>query len=317
MADLFRRWRARARGPGYWRNLTLFASAAVLAGGSVVALWLAYRGTASFIRPRRAPLSQTPDACGITGWQELSFLSADGLRLAAWLLPPDPSRDGATVILLHGARTNRKEMLPQAEMLHRHGYGVLLYDHRAHGQSEGTVSTLGYAEVEDLRGAVAFLRSRPEVNAARIGVLGHSLGGAVAIRGAARIPEIRAVVAEGAYTSVEENLASGVRAFLGLPPVPFVPLVVFFGQRETGLNLRQVRPVDDVGRIAPRPILIVHGALDGAVPPENARRLYEAAGEPKELYLVAGAGHGGYAAVAQREYEERVVGFLDRWLRGQ
>jgi dipeptidyl aminopeptidase/acylaminoacyl peptidase len=270
----------------------------------------------SFIRPRRAPLSRTPDACGISGWESVSFLSADGLRLAGWFLPPDPSGDGATVILLHGARTNRTEMLPQAAMLHRHGYGVLLYDHRAHGQSEGQVSTLGYAEVEDLRGAVAYLQNRPEVDAARIGVLGHSLGGAVAIRGAARIPEIRAVVAEGAYTSVEENLASGVRVFLGLPRMPFVPLVVFFGQRETGLNLRQVRPVDEVGRIAPRPILVVHGMQDPAVPLQNARRLYDAAGEPKELYLVAEAGHGGYAEVAPREFEERVVGFLDRYLRG-
>jgi fermentation-respiration switch protein FrsA (DUF1100 family) len=93
--------------------------------------------------------------------------------------------------------------------------------------------------------------------------------------------------------------------------------VVWFGQRETGLDIRQVRPIDDVGRIAPRAVMIVQGAEDRAVPPENGIRLYEAAGAPKEFFLVQGAGHGGYVRVAPEEFEERVVGFLDRHLRGR
>jgi len=234
-------------------------------------------------------------------------------------VPPDPGSDGATVILLHGSRNNRVEMLPQAAMLHRHGYGLLLFDFRAHGESGGETSTLGYVEVADLRGAVDYVLVRPEVDPERIAVVGHSMGGAVAIRGAARIPELRAVVAEGAYTSVEENLHSGVRAFMRLPPVLFAPLVAWFGQQETGLDLGLVRPIDDVGRIsaqpgAARPLLIVQGARDTAVPPENGRRLFEAAGEPKEFYLVDEAGHGGYLRVAPEEFERRVVGFLDQHL---
>jgi fermentation-respiration switch protein FrsA (DUF1100 family) len=200
-------------------------------------------------------------------------------------------------------------------MLHQHGYGALLFDFRAHGESEGTLSTLGYAEVEDLRGAVAYLLTRPEVNGERIGVVGHSMGGAVALRGAARIPEIRAVVAQSAYTSVEENVGTAVRAFMRLPPCLFARLVAWFGERETGLEIRQVRPIDDVARISPRAVLIVQGAEDHAVPPENGIRLYEAAGQPKEFYLVPGAGHGGFMRVAPEEFEERVVGFLDRYLR--
>ena len=141
------------------------------------------------------------------------------------------------------------------------------------------------------------------------------MGGAVAIRGAARIPEVRVVIAQSAYTSVEENVATGVRAFMGLPPFPFAPLVAWFGERETGIEIRRVRPIDDVARISPRAILIVQGAQDRAVPPENGLRLYEAAGEPKELYLVPGAGHGGYMRVEPQEFERRVVGFLDRHLR--
>ena len=182
----------------------------MLAGIVVLAVWLAHAQAMSFVHPRRIPPGRTPGDLGMTDWEEVRFPTPDGLELAAWFVPPAPEGDGATLIFLHGARNNRAEMLAQAAMLHRHQYGALLPDMRAHGESEGTLSTLGYAEVEDLRGAVAYLQTRPEVNRERIGVVGHSMGGAVAIRGAARIPAIRAVVAQSAYTSVEDNVASGI-----------------------------------------------------------------------------------------------------------
>jgi fermentation-respiration switch protein FrsA (DUF1100 family) len=309
-------WKERTRAPGYWRNLALFTLGAVLIGALTVAVWLAYAHTMTFVHPRRIPLSHTPGDLGIAQWEDVRFRSTDGLELAGWYLPPDPDGDGATLIYLHGARNQREEMLAQAVMLRQHGYGALLFDMRAHGESEGEVSTLGYAEVEDLRGALAYLQTRPEVNGERIGVVGHSMGGAVAIRGAARIPAIRTVVAQSAYTSVEDNIATGVRAFMRLPPV-FAPLVTWFGERETGLDIRQVRPIEDVSQIAPRAILIVQGAQDPAVPPENGIRLYEAAKEPKEFYLVPEAGHGGYMHVAPQAFERRVVRFLERHLRGR
>ena len=161
-----------------------------------------------------------------------------------------------------------------------------------------------------------FAQARPEVNAERIGVIGRSMGGAVAIRGAARIPGIRAVVVQSTYSSVEDNVAEGVRAFAGLPPFPFAPLVIWFGEREAGLDIRQVRPIDDVGQISPRAILFIHGEQDGAIPAENSLRLYQAAKEPKELYLVPHAGHGGFL-VARAAFEQRVVGFFGTHLRGE
>jgi len=123
------------------------------------------------------------------------------------------------------------------------------------------------------------------------------MGGAVAIRAAARIPEIRAVVAQSAFSSLEENISQGVRVLTGLPPFPFAPLVIWFGEHEAGLRIRQVRPLDDVPQIGPR--------------------LYEAAREPKELYLIPDAGHGGLMAANPAEFERRVVGFLDAHLRGR
>jgi fermentation-respiration switch protein FrsA (DUF1100 family) len=92
-------------------------------------------------------------------------------------------------------------------------------------------------------------------------------------------------------------------------------LVIWFGERETGLDIRMVRPVDDIPLISPRAILIVHGVQDPAITVENSLRLYKAAGAPKELYLVSRAGHGGFHLVEPVEFERRVVGFFEAYLR--
>jgi fermentation-respiration switch protein FrsA (DUF1100 family) len=94
-------------------------------------------------------------------------------------------------------------------------------------------------------------------------------------------------------------------------------LVTWFGEREAGLRIRQVRPVDDVVQIAPRALLFIHGERDPVIDVSNSLRLYEAAREPKELYLIPNAGHGGLLAADPAEFERRVVGFLDTHLRGR
>lgn len=260
---------------------------------------------------------RTPSDLGVTDWETVHFPSPDGLRLAAWFIPPDPNSNGATIIFVHGMGGNRGNLLDEAVMLHDHGYGALLLDLRSCGESEGTMNTLGYEEWKDVRGAVDYLLTRPEVDAENIGLVGHSLGGAVVLRAAARIPEIKAVIAESAFTSLEDNIKQGVPALLGLPAFPFAPLVVYFGERETGVDLHEVRPIDDLPQISPRPILFIHGELDEIIDVENARRLYAAAGDPKELYIIPNVGHGGLPQAEPEEFERRVAGFFDQYLRGR
>lgn len=307
----------RPRGKHYWRNLGLFTLLAVLLMGSAGAIYLAHWRAMALVHPPRSRPSATPADWHIPHWEEVRFRSADGLELAGWFIPPDPASDGATVIFLHGLGNHRGELLEQAAVLAGHGYGALLFDLRNHGESQGTLTTLGYYEVEDVRGAVAYLLGRSEVAPERIGLLGMSLGAATGIRAAARIPEIKAVVAQSAFATLQDNVADGVRAFTGLPPFPFAPLVIWFGEREAGIRMRDVRPLDDVSRISPRPILLIHGEQDSAIPPINSQRLYDAAGEPKELYLIPNAGHGGFLDADRRAFEEKVVGFLNRYLRGE
>ena len=299
----------------YWRNLALFALFTVLLAAAGLTLWLAYSRAMVLVHPGRNQPTRTPADLGVATWEEVRFSSADGLQLAGWFIPPGLQSDGATLIHVHGLGSHRGELLNQAAMLASHGYGGLLLDLRNHGESEGTVTTLGYAEVEDVRGAVAYLLTRPKVDRERIGLVGRSMGGAVVVRAAARIESVRAVVVQSSYSSLEDNIREGARAVTGLPPFPFAPLLIWFGEREAGLKIRDVRPIDDLDEIAPRAILFIHGERDPAIHVSNSLRMYQAASEPKELFLVPGAGHGGLMAADPAEFERRVVGFLERHLR--
>ncbi len=174
--------------------------------------------------------------------------------------------------------------------------------------------TYGYAETDDVLAAVDYLLARPDVDPQRIGILGGSLGAATVLRAAARSTHLKAVVAESAFTSLEDEVASSFTAFSGLPAFPFAPLTVAFAQWQTGLRISEVRPIDDVPSIAPRSIFIIHGTDDDTIPAEQGLRLYEAAGEPKELWMVGGMGHQSAVNLLPDEYEKRIIGFFDRAL---
>jgi dipeptidyl aminopeptidase/acylaminoacyl peptidase len=298
----------------YWRNLALFGLSLLLLSSAATSTWLAHQRARGLVHPRRILPGRTPADAGIAGWQDVSFQSEDGLTLYGWYVP---TQNGATVVLVHGLGGHRAQLLDDAALLVEAGYGVLLFDLRNSGASEGEVTTLGYLETLDVGGALAFVEARPGVDPERLGLLGHSMGGAAAIQAAARYPQVRALVAESTFTSIEDNVSEGITALTGLPPFPFAPLVVWFGEREAGIDIGQVSPVDAIGTISPRPVLIVHGELDPVISAENAPRLYTAAGEPKELYLISGAGHGGLPQARPEEYRRRVVGFFDRYLLGE
>ena len=299
------------RNLSYWRNLALFGLSLLLLSSATMGVWLAHQRGRGLVHPKRILPQRTPADVGIAQWHDVSFQSEDGLRLVGWYVP---AQNGATVILVHGLGGHRAQLLDDAALLVETGYGVLLFDLRNSGASEGEVTTLGYLETMDVGGALAFVEAQPEADPERLGLLGHSMGGATAIRAAARYPQVKALVAESTFTSIEDNVSESITALTGLPPFPFAPLVVWFGEREAGIDIGQVSPIDAIGTISPRPVLIVHGELDSVISAENAPRLYAAAGEPKELYLIPNAGHGGLLQAQPEEYRRRVVGFFDRYL---
>jgi fermentation-respiration switch protein FrsA (DUF1100 family) len=239
-------------------------------------------------------------------YEQVAFRSADGLRLAGWYVP---SRNRAAVIVSPG----RSGPVEHARMLARHGYGVLLFDRRGEGESDGDFNAYGWGGDADLKGAVTFLTGRPDVDSARIGALGLSVGGEMLLETAAEDRRLRAVVSEGgSVRSVAEHWDD---PGIGELQKPFTPMaaqtLAVSVLANDGAPPSLVDLVDD---IAPRSLLLIRG-LDGQPAEVLNRAFYDAAGAPKQLWEVPGAGHTGALSAAPAEYERRVVGFFDEALR--
>lgn len=263
--------------------------------------------------PLNRPILCTPGDIGIANYEAVTLTSSDGVHLQGWYIPPE---NGATIILLHGIGTNRSIFLMHTAMLVSNGYGVMMFDFRDHGESDSAVSTLGYDEVNDVQAALDYVLARPETDPTRIGIIGRSMGGATAIRAAAQMPEIGALVTESTFTSLDEMTSNGVRYLTGLPAWAFAPPVVWLAERETGVAVEQVRPVDVIASISPRPLLLLHGEEDAFIPVAHAEALYAAAQEPKALYRFGDAGHVGLIRSDPAGYERVVIDFFDQSLLG-
>ncbi len=290
-------WESRKPGRLRWVRRAALAVAAV-AGAYVVVAPLAIAIAATH-RPRQAvPLRDLGRP-----YRQVTVRTRDGLRLAAWYVP---SRNGAAVV----SYPTRSGKVPQARMLVRHGYGVLLLDARGYDGSDGAPNMFGWGARADVDAAVRWLLQQPDVRAGRVGGIGFSVGGEVMLEAAARNPQLRAVVSEGAgVRSIREELSRGVR---GIPALPAQAVqtaaVAVLGGTPPPPSLQTL-----VRRIAPRPVFLIY-AEHGAGGEELNEAYYRAAGRPKQLWRVPGAGHtGGYRA-DPGVYERRVVAFLDHAL---
>ena len=239
--------------------------------------------------------------------EDVAFKTSDGLELRGWYIP---SQNRAAVIVFPG----RKGPQRQARMLARHGYGVLLFDRRGEGESEGDPNIFGWAGEQDLRGAVTFLESRPDVDPERIGGLGLSVGGEMMIEAAAESDGLKAIVSEGAgIRSIRETLAiPGTRERLegSLVHAVVTPGVALFSNTMPPPSLE-----DLAGEISPRPVFFIYAMPGEGGEAELTEVFYRAAHEPKAIWKVPGSEHKGGIEAQPAEYERRVVGFFNRGLR--
>ena len=264
------------------------------------------------VAPPRNITHQTPADFGMTNWQDISFTTEDHLQLSGWYVPPQ-NESGAALIFVHGLGSNRSALLDQAAMLAEAGYGALLFDLRAHGRSQGTHSSWGLAEVADVQAALQFLQDQPEVNAEKIGIIGHSMGGAIAIRAAAQLPEIRLVVAESVYTNFADNEERLTVSFARLPAWS-APLVMDWAEWIAGVDSSQLAPLEEVASLSPRPILFIQGGRDKTVHVQNGSTLYETAVSPKARLLIPCAGHTNLFATDPEQMSQRLRQFLAQTL---
>ena len=243
--------------------------------------------------------------------EDVHFPSRDGIRLHGLYMV---GRPGHPVLLLcHGYFKSVAEPFELACELNRLGYQVLLIDFRACGLSDGRFTTLGYREVLDLLGAVDYLRAR--LGDPAIGVLGISMGAVAAIMAAAECPDIEALVVDSAYADLESAIGKKLADFLRLPfLVPLGWVSIRLGEWISQGNMAAVRAVDYVDRLAPRPLLLIYGEMDDYLPSDHRQRLFDAANEPKELWLAPGSGHAMARLDYPREYVQRVQAFFGRHL---
>lgn len=236
---------------------------------------------------------------------QLAVRTRDGIDLLAWHLQGSLP---AVVVVSGGNRGRAGDVLGIGGALNRVGFHVVVYGWRGTPGSGPAAHTLGVHERLDLEAVID--AAAAAVPGAALGLLGYSLGGAVSIVVAADDPRVRAVVADSAFTSTVGALEEGVARSVHLPGGLVSRPVAAALRLRTGADIAEMRPVDAVGRIAPRPLLIIHGERDGQVDASNARRLFAAAGQPRELWMIADAAHVGGYFTDRQAYSDRVAGFL-------
>jgi pimeloyl-ACP methyl ester carboxylesterase len=289
------------------RTAIVVLAAAVIAGSGGIVWKTRSEAHRLVTNPRdiRMQPKRTPADLGLP-FEDVAVTASDGVRLQGWFVP---SWNGATILLVHGYKDSRANLLGVAEILYRHGYSLLLLSLRAHDTSDRELITFGDGETHDLDAGFSWLMTRAGLDASRVGIFGVSMGGTVAIKYAAENPRIRALVADCAFSSLEDTIETSVSFFTGLPPFPFAPMIEFWTEQLTGIRAEDIDAKQWIARISPRPVFLLQGGADVVISPESGARLFAAAGQPKELWLDPELGHVQFLRAHPTEFGRRVVCF--------
>src|SRR5487761_2442001 len=268
----------------------------------------------------------TPAGAGLA-YKDVLFTSRiDHVTLRGWFIPGVAASgslsDSETIIVAHDLGANRADpgvgLLSLSEALARHGFAVLAFDMRGSGDSASAPTSLGYLEQRDILGAVDFLRSGalpyPDLGRPKaIGGWGVSMGAVALLLAAAQEPALRAVVSDSAYTDVTPILQRELAAHTSVPAT-FIPGVMRASQVMYGIDYSAINPGAVVARIAPRPILFIHGADDSVTPPGAMTALAQAAqqapGAHTQTWLAPDAQHAQAYHVEGQAYINRIVTFF-------
>jgi pimeloyl-ACP methyl ester carboxylesterase len=280
----------------------------------VVLLVLVFIGISAYLgysltRVERAPVSGSPADIGLA-YEDVSFPSLyKDLTLRGWFLSAENSN--RVIIMVHGNGSSRNVAnsgsLDIAGELVGHGFNVLMFDLHGCGESDGNTVSGGYYEKDDLKGAVAYVRQR---GYEKIGVLGFSLGAVSALLAAAEDTEIDAVVADSSYADLNDIMEPEFARRTKAPKI-FLRPILFMIKIIYGVDFTAIRPVEVVAKIAPRPILFIHGEADDMIPVEHARRLLEASQNPANILWIVPGGHTSAYHDYPIEFIDRVTSFFN------
>ena len=265
------------------------------------------RRTEEFYKMRGLPTS--PSHLRLP-YEYFHFLASDGYSLlAAWFIPAKKPK--ATVIYLHGVGDNKMSGLLLAKVLHDSNFNVLLYDSRAHGESGGGYCTYGYHEKHDVQ--IAMYEVQKKFPGGKIGIFGTSMGAAIALQAASIEPRIAAVAAEASFATLRQITVDYQKRLMRLPWHFLRNIAMKRSEAIAHFKHREVSPIDAVKSIHV-PVLFIHGKNDTFIKHKYSEEMYDAANDPKELWLLEDASHTDVHEVGKHAYEQTIVSFFTRHL---
>lgn len=241
------------------------------------------------------------------GWkfEEVKLIAEDGVKLAAWLVPSEAKTD-RVIILLHGYPADKANLLYWAQFLYK-DFNLFFLDFRYFGDSEGSITTIGYREQSDLKAATNYLKNR---GFDKIGVMGFSLGGAVGILTASKDNRIEAIVSYNAFANID-LMGHEFYQNLSVLKYPLTFLARVWAQILLGINTNEIAP-EKAARNLTVPILLIHSKSDQTIPFENAERLKRALknNQKAEFFFPNQGTHGFLPEDIKQEYEKKVIKFF-------
>ena len=261
----------------------------------------------------RYHLTTTPAEIGID-FENISFITTDSIKLRGWFIGSQNSLTAPTIIIAHGLGASKSDFINLSGFLSSNGFNVLLFDFRAHGESGGKSCSLGLKEQMDITAALDYIISRKNLKNKNIGLYGFSLGGSAGILTASKDLRIKAIVADTPFSRLYTISADVIKRTYHLPSFPFMQLANVFYRLSFGGWIGQVAPADVIHLISPRPILLITSDIDQMTPIYHARELIRKAGEPKELWVIEGATHGGTISMDAERYNQKLINFFSKAL---
>jgi uncharacterized protein len=298
-----------------WGSISAAGLFAILVAAILVISWISGQG---LLHPDRELGTGTPSDAGLR-WSWANFTTADAVPIVGWWMPADESpEDNVTVFFLHGYGDAKNQSLGAAKFLVPAGYNVLAFDFRACGESGGAYTTAGILEVREVEAALHWLQNQSGFpDDPSLVLFGWSMGGAVALRAAAKIEGVRAVVADGSYSKLQNIVDTSIVHFIkdaigfSVPRWPIGPLSVQFASWSVGVELDDFPPRAAIGQLT-MPILLIQGDNDTTVLPSNVEELAEEGGPNVEVFRVPNAKHVGSLTADPVGYPARVLEFLNR-----
>ncbi len=272
------------------------------------------------IHPPRFKTDDDPKRYGLD-YEQVSFQTSDGLTLRGWFIPaPSASLEKAaegdgtkapcgTILVGHGYPFDKANILRHALFLHPR-FHILLFDFRYFGESDGAYTTAGLLETRDVEAAIEYVKGRGNVNPARIGAMGFSMSASAFLL--ARHPDVKAIVADSPYASLEGVIARQFFFLPGFTKWPLVALTKLYARLFPGVNICTAAPAEAVRELT-SPLLIIHGEVDSQIPLDHSLTIHANANpDTTELWIVPGADHGFAHALEGYRYETRIKQFFEQ-----